>query len=259
MLLNCGVGEDSWQSLDIKEIKQVNPEGNQPWIFIGRTDAEAEPPILWLSDANSWLTGKDPEAGKDWEQEENRVTKDKNRMTEDEMLGWHHQLNGHESEQTLGDSEGRRAWQAVVHGVTKIWTWLNDWTTTTNTSPLKNTWTERSGVTPYLRETILERVKILPLESGKPGFIIQHCSYQPGGSGVSMHLLCVCVCVHLQLCPTLSNPMYCSPPGSFVLGIFQARLLEWFAISFSNLGSNFFIYKMWRKYFTKSWQIKHCV
>ena len=76
--------------LDNKEIELVQPKGNQSWIFIGRTDAEAETPILWSSDATYWLTEKDPDAGKDWRQEK--------RMTEDEMVGWHHQLNGHEFE-----------------------------------------------------------------------------------------------------------------------------------------------------------------
>ena len=85
-------------SLDCKEIKPVNPKGNQPWIFTGRTDAEA--PILWPLDAKSWLIGKDPDAGKDWEHKEKG-------MTEDEMIVWHHQLNGHGFEQTLGDSEGQ--------------------------------------------------------------------------------------------------------------------------------------------------------
>ena len=83
--------------LDSKQIKPVNPEGNPPWIFIGRTDAEAEVSILWPPDAKSWLTGKDPKVGKDWRQQENSAA-------EDEMVGWHHQLNGHGFEQTLGDS-----------------------------------------------------------------------------------------------------------------------------------------------------------
>ena len=83
-----------------KEIKSVNPKGNQPWIFIGRTDAEAETPILWLPDMKSWLFGKGPDTEKDWRQEEKGVT-------EDEMVGWYHQLNGHEFEQTLGDCEGQ--------------------------------------------------------------------------------------------------------------------------------------------------------
>ena len=86
--------------LDCKEIKPVNPKGNQSWIFIGRTDAEAEAPILWQPGMKSWLAGKDPDAGKDWRQEEKGVT-------EDEMVGWHYRLNGHELEQTPGDNEGQ--------------------------------------------------------------------------------------------------------------------------------------------------------
>ena len=84
--------------LDYKEIKPVHPKGNKPWIFIGRTDAEAS--VLWPPDAKSWLTGKDPDAGKDWEQEEKGVT-------EDEVVGWHHRLNGHEFEWTLGVGDGQ--------------------------------------------------------------------------------------------------------------------------------------------------------
>ena len=100
MLLNCGVGEDSWKSpLDCKEIKPVNPKGNQPWIFIGRTDAEAETPILWPPDAKNWLTEKYPNVGLDWRQEKG--------MTEDEMVGWHHWLDGHEFEQAPGVGNGQ--------------------------------------------------------------------------------------------------------------------------------------------------------
>ena len=86
--------------LDCKEIQPVNPKGYQPWIFIGRTDAEA--PILWPPDVKNWLIGKDLDAGKDWRQEDKGTA-------EDEMVGWHHRLNGHESEQTLGDGEGQRS------------------------------------------------------------------------------------------------------------------------------------------------------
>ena len=86
--------------LDCKEIHPVNPKGDQFWIFIGRTDAEAETPILWPPDAKNWLTGKDPNAGKGWRQEEKG-------MTEDEMAGWHHWLNGHEFEQGLGVGGGQ--------------------------------------------------------------------------------------------------------------------------------------------------------
>ena len=86
--------------LDSKKIKSVNSKGNQPWIFIGRTGAEIEAPILWPPDMKSRLIGKDPDAGKDWQQEEKGVT-------EDERVGWHHWLNGHEFEQTQGDNEGQ--------------------------------------------------------------------------------------------------------------------------------------------------------
>ena len=80
--------------LDYKKIKPVNPKGNQSWIFIGRTDAKDEIPILWPSDVKSWLIGKDPDAGKDWGEEKG--------MREDEMVGWHHWLHGHEFEQAPG-------------------------------------------------------------------------------------------------------------------------------------------------------------
>ena len=83
--------------LHCKEIKQINPKGNQPWVFIERPDAEAEVPILWPPDTKSQLIGKDPGVGKDWRQEEKGIT-------EDEMVGWHHWFNGHEFEQTPGDS-----------------------------------------------------------------------------------------------------------------------------------------------------------
>ena len=86
--------------LDRKDIKPVHPNENQPWIFIGKADAKAEAPILWPPDAKSQLIGKDPDAGKDWRQKEKGTT-------EDEMARWHHWLNGHEFEQTPGDSEGQ--------------------------------------------------------------------------------------------------------------------------------------------------------
>ena len=86
--------------LDSKEIKPVNPEGNQSWIFIGRTDAEAEAPLLWPPDVKSQLIGKDPDTGKDWGQEEKGET-------EYEMVGWYHWLKGHEFEETPGDGEGQ--------------------------------------------------------------------------------------------------------------------------------------------------------
>ena len=91
--------------LDFKEIQPVHPKGNKSWIFIGRTDTEAEAPILWPPDAKNWLIRKDPDARKDWRQEEKGTT-------EDEMVGWHHWLDGHEFERApgFGDGQGSLAW-----------------------------------------------------------------------------------------------------------------------------------------------------
>ena len=86
--------------LDCKEIKPVNPKGNQSWIFFGKTDAETEALVLWPPDAMSQFIRKDPDVGKDWRQEEKG-------MTEDKMVGWHHQLKGNKFEQALGDGEGQ--------------------------------------------------------------------------------------------------------------------------------------------------------
>ena len=106
--------------LDCKEIQPVHPTGNQSWIFIGRTDAEAEAPTLWPPDAKNWLIRKDADAGEDWRQE-------KKGTTEDEMVGWRHQLNMSLSKlwEMVKD---REAWRAAVHGVAKSWTQLSDWT-----------------------------------------------------------------------------------------------------------------------------------
>ena len=105
--------------LDCKEIQPVHPKDHS-WVFIGRTDVEAETLILWPPDGKSWLTGKDPDAGKDWGQEEKGTT-------EDEMVGWYHQLDGHGFGLTLGVGDGQWAWCAVVHGVIKSRTRLSDW------------------------------------------------------------------------------------------------------------------------------------
>ena len=94
------LGKTLESPLDCREIKPVYPKGNQSWTFIGRTDAEVETPILWPPDAKNWLIGKDPDAGKDRRQEEKG-------MTEDEMVGWHHWLNGQEFEQAPGDGDGQ--------------------------------------------------------------------------------------------------------------------------------------------------------
>ena len=127
--------------LDCKEIKPVNPKENQPWkkkerkenqpwIFIGRTDAEAETPILWPPDAKNWLIWKEPDAGKDWRQEEKGTT-------EDEMVGCHHRLNGHESEQATGNSEGQGSLAYHHPSVGSRRVRLGNWTTRTQSCPLE--------------------------------------------------------------------------------------------------------------------------
>ena len=103
--------------LDCKEIKTVNPKGNQLWMLIGRTDSEAEALILWPPDGKSWLIWKDTDVGKDRGQEEKGTT-------EDEMVGWHHWLKGHESGQVLEMVKDREAWRAAVREFTKSQTWL---------------------------------------------------------------------------------------------------------------------------------------
>ena len=109
--------------LDSKEIKPVNQKGNQPWIFIGSTDAEA--PKLWPPDVKSQFIRKDPDTGKDWGQEEKRAT-------EDEMVGWHPWLNEHKVKQTLGYGEGQESLACCSSEIAKGRTWLSDWTTTCN-------------------------------------------------------------------------------------------------------------------------------
>ena len=109
--------------LDCKEIQPVNPKGNQSWIFIGRTDAQTKAPIHWPPDAENWLIGKDPDAGKDWRREQKG-------MTEDEMVGWHHWFNGHEFEQApgVGEQQGSLAcccpWGSKESDTTEQLNWL---------------------------------------------------------------------------------------------------------------------------------------
>ena len=146
--------------LDCKEIQTVHPKGDQSWVFIGRTDAKAETPILWPPDAKSWLIGKDPDAGKDWGQEEKGTT-------EDEMVGWHHQLDGHGFGWTsgVGDGQGGLAcWGSWGHKeldtteqltqlnwtelnvISKWWRWESFWfDSKTVKASLHSLWTPYSG------------------------------------------------------------------------------------------------------------------
>ena len=128
MLLNCGAGEDSWESLDCKEIQPVHSKGDQPWVFFGRNDVKAETPVLWPPHAKSWLIGKYSDAGRTWGQEEKG-------MTEDEMAGWYYQLDGRESEWTpgVGDGQGGLAccdsWGCKESDTTEWLSWKLNWMT----------------------------------------------------------------------------------------------------------------------------------
>ena len=118
MLSKCGLEKTLESPLDCKEIKPVNPKGNQPWTFTGRIDAEAEAPISWPPDARSQLIGKDSDAGYDWGQEEKGVTEDGITSSMDMIFS-----------KLWVIVKEREAWHAAVHGVAKSWTWLSDWTT----------------------------------------------------------------------------------------------------------------------------------
>ena len=115
MLLNCGAGEDSWESLGLQG-NQTSPKGNQSWIFIGRTNAKAEAPIVWPPEVKNWPTGKAPDAGKDWRQKEKQTAEDEMvDSTTDSM-----DMNLSKLQEIVED---REAWCAAVYGFTKSWTW----------------------------------------------------------------------------------------------------------------------------------------
>ena len=195
--------------LDCKEIKPVNPKGNQSWIFIGRTHAEAETPILWPPNAKNWLLGKDPDAGKDWGQEEKR-------MTEDEMVGWHHWLDGHEFEQALGvgDGQGSLACCSPWHCKESVRTeWMN--------------WT-------YILHNVLQKTE--EEEIFPNSFYEASITLVPKLDNDSIFIK-RSVWTYAQSCPTLCDSIDCSLPGFSVHGIFLAWILEWVAISFSRGSS----------------------
>ena len=204
ILLNCGVGEDSWGSLDCKEIQPVHPKGNQPWIFIGRTDAEPETPILWLSGVKNWLLGKAPDAGKDWRQ--CRSGRQRTRCLEGITASMDMSLS-----KCWEMVKGREAKHAAVHGVKKSQTWLNNWATT-------------------------KLCRLILNQSLSPWYLLYYICFQAwlvrSGSLKSESWKLVSQS-HL----TLFNLMNCSLPGSSVHRALQARILEWLAISFSSGSS----------------------
>ena len=231
-----------------KEIKPVNPKGSQSWIFMGRTDAEAEAPILWPSHVKSQLIGKDPDAWKDWRQEE-KVS------TEDEMVKWHHRLDGHEFEQTPGDSEGQGSLaycsscdrqeldmteqqnKVAAHRVLKqrraffskellyFWeTFFAFLLSPPNDLPvLRSTqWPFRNGLNCISDKWVLKLHKVvteLPACLLLPQFWVTTAS--TNNFGISRGLPCdlFAVAKSLQLCPTLCDLIDGSLPGSTVPGI----------------------------------------
>ena len=145
MLLNCGVGEDSWESLGLQG-DPTSPFWRRSALgFLGRNDAKAETPVLWPPNAKSWLIGKDSDAGRDWGQEEKGTT-------EDEMAGWHHWLDGHESEWIPGAGDGQGGLGSCNSWVTKSQTRLSDWTELNNES------------IPKLQAYLIQRLRVLGLK-----------------------------------------------------------------------------------------------
>ena len=187
--------------LDCKETQPVHPKGDQSWVFIGRTDFEAETPIVWPPDAKSWLIWKDPDAGKDWGQVEKG-------LTEDEMVGWHHQVNGHGFGWTLGFGDGQGGLACC-----------SLWGCKQSDTPEQLNWTELIPLKWNLSSQILW--SNLCWYSIEPPVILYEWS---------------CVLSHFSR-PTLCYPMDCSPLGSSLHGIVQVRLLKWVAMPFCSGSS----------------------
>ena len=188
--------------LHCKEIQPVHPKADQFWVFIDRTDVEVETPILWLPDVKSWLIWKDLDVWKDWGQEEKG-------MPEEEMIGWHHQLNGHGFGRTSGVGDGQGSLVCCGSRGCKE----SDMTEQLN-------WTD--VVEAILLVHMAEQI-IFCWEGGKTHSSCKFPYYLPWKVKVLI----------AQLCPTLCNPMDYSLLGSFVHGILQARILEWVVIHFS--------------------------
>ena len=137
----CFIGEDSWESLGLQR-DLTSPSWRMSWVFTGRTDVEAETPILWPPDVKSWLIRKDPDAGKDWGQEEKG-------MTEDEMVGWHHWLDGHEFAHTLGVGDGQGGVECCSPWGHKESDGLSHWTEMTEVFHIHSVWRRKWQTAPF--------------------------------------------------------------------------------------------------------------
>ena len=205
--------------LDSKEIKPVNLKGNQPWILNRRTDTEAEAPVFWAPDTKSWLTGKDPDAGKDWGQEENRTS-------EDEMVGWHHQCKGRELGHTSGDGEGQGGlaccspWSYKELDTTR---WLKQWKFISLSSNIKNVQGQGASQIGFILSPLLLA-----------------CRGPPSGHVLTWPLLCVFVEKKSKLSDVSSfkgiDPIMRAPSSWFHLTLITSQRLHLQIPSYWGLG-----------------------
>ena len=216
MLLNCCVGEDSWESLG-QQGDPTHCKGNQSWIFIGRTDAEAETPILWPPEVKNCLVGKDPDAGKDWRQEEKG-------MTEDETVGWYHRLNGHEFEWALGVGDGQGGlaccspWGCKESDTSERLNWTSD-CCQAKISEYKMRQTRRQYLSPKDKYLILILVPWQP-EFGKEGAMWKFTFFSWPGT-TDRDLVELTLVKILPFCQLLPVPECLPSAGSGVLGVSQ--------------------------------------
>ena len=164
--------------LDCRENKPVDPKGSHPWIFIGRTNAEAEVPKLWPRDAKSQLIRKDPDTGEDWRQEEKRVT-------EVEMVGWHHWLDGHEFEQALGVGDGQRSLACRSPWGLRVKTRLRDWVEPKGLSKIfSSTTVQKYHYCPLVDSSVQESFKFVGEEAKSGSRILPPCQLSGGAAHI---------------------------------------------------------------------------